>query len=303
LDPNLTDITVLLDRSGSMESIRNDMVGAMNAFLDAQRALPGRTTFTLATFDTRYEVVRKAADLADVPPLTAADLVPRGGTALLDSMARCIRETGDRLGAIPEAARPGKVLFAIVTDGEENASREHTRSRPLSPRLRRPTGSSRLAPSTSAGNPTPRRRDATSSASWSTAPPGCPLPGSRGRREPGREARPSRMPTMGCDAVSHDLAGLATPSSGSARCDSRGRRGCRCRSGPGPAPDERRTARPRSGPRRRPQGELHAAARTGGAGRSRPFLRVLSLRRIRAPIEDGPPGRRAAGAAGNRRES
>lgn len=125
MDPNLTDITILIDRSGSMRIIRDPMVRAMNEFLDAQRRIPGRVTVTVAIFDTEYEVVRRGADLAAMAPMTAADLVPRGDTALLDAMVRCIDEEGARLAALPESGRPAKKLFAVVTDGQENRSREH----------------------------------------------------------------------------------------------------------------------------------------------------------------------------------
>jgi hypothetical protein len=51
---------------------------------------------------------------------------PDGGTALLDAIGRTIDETGARLAAMPEAERPGKVIIAILTDGEENSSRTFT---------------------------------------------------------------------------------------------------------------------------------------------------------------------------------
>jgi uncharacterized protein with von Willebrand factor type A (vWA) domain len=125
MNQNLTDITLLIDRSGSMSSIRHDMIGGMNVLLDSQRALPGDANLTVAIFDTEYTKVRSATPIRDVASLTAADLVPRGGTALLDAVGRCVVETGDRLGAMPESERPGKVLFIIVTDGLENRSREY----------------------------------------------------------------------------------------------------------------------------------------------------------------------------------
>ena len=126
---DLTDIIMLLDRSGSMASIRDDTVGGINTFLDAQRQATGRATFTLAQFDHAYEVKRTAEPLESIAPLTSADFQPRGSTALLDAMGRLINETGARLAAMPEDRRPGKVLFVVVTDGEENSSHEFTADR------------------------------------------------------------------------------------------------------------------------------------------------------------------------------
>jgi hypothetical protein len=55
-------------------------------------------------------------------------LVPRGSTALLDAVGRAINETGERLAKMPEAERPGLVVFVVMTDGPENSSREFTKS-------------------------------------------------------------------------------------------------------------------------------------------------------------------------------
>lgn len=55
-------------------------------------------------------------------------LVPRGSTALLDAVGRAINETGERLAKMPEAERPGLVVFVVMTDGLENSSREFTKS-------------------------------------------------------------------------------------------------------------------------------------------------------------------------------
>ncbi len=119
---DLTDITVVVDRSGSMASCRKDAVGGLNTFVEEQKKLPGDATFTLIQFDDKYEVVHNGIPLKDVP---VCDLVPRGSTALLDAIGKGIATTGERLKAMPEDQRPGLVVFVILTDGEENASREY----------------------------------------------------------------------------------------------------------------------------------------------------------------------------------
>ncbi|GAB4079023.1 vWA domain-containing protein [Nostocoides australiense] len=122
-DAALTHIYFLLDRSGSMQSIKSDTEGGFAAFVEEQRKTSGRCRVTLAQFDTTYDVVYQDRDLAEVPPL---DLQPRGMTALLDAIGRLVTDAGRRLAALPEEQRPGTVVVAIMTDGMENSSHEWT---------------------------------------------------------------------------------------------------------------------------------------------------------------------------------
>lgn len=122
----LCEIVVLLDRSGSMASIRADMEGGFAAFVEEQRKLDEPCVVSLYQFDDAFDVVYQERPLADVPPLV---LRPRGATALLDAMGRTITMVGERLAAKPESERPGKVVIMVITDGHENRSREWTRDR------------------------------------------------------------------------------------------------------------------------------------------------------------------------------
>jgi hypothetical protein len=122
---DLTHIYFLLDRSGSMQSIKTDIEGGFAAFVEEQRRAPGACRVTLAQFDDRYDVVYSSVPVAKVPQL---DLQPRGRTALLDAMGRLITSAGDELAARAESERPGTVIVAVMTDGYENASREWTHS-------------------------------------------------------------------------------------------------------------------------------------------------------------------------------
>jgi len=119
-----TDITFVVDRSGSMATIREDAEGGVNTFIAEQARQPGECRITLVQFDTEYEFLQRGVRADECPPYK---LVPRGSTALLDAVGRAIHETGDRLAALPEADRPGLVVFVITTDGQENSSREFRR--------------------------------------------------------------------------------------------------------------------------------------------------------------------------------
>jgi hypothetical protein len=124
-DKNLTHLYFLLDRSGSMQSIRDDIVGGFDAFIADQKREPGECRVSLSQFDDVYEEVYADRPLGAVPSL---DLVPRGSTAMLDAIGRLINSAGARLAALPEDARPATVIVGIMTDGMENASQEFSRA-------------------------------------------------------------------------------------------------------------------------------------------------------------------------------
>ena len=121
-----THISVILDRSGSMEAIRDDTIGGFNAFLARQKAEPGTATLTLVQFDSQdpYEAIHRFQPIREVPLLTPDTYVPRGGTPLLDAFGRGINDIEKSIADLKEEDRPEKVLFAVVTDGHENASCE-----------------------------------------------------------------------------------------------------------------------------------------------------------------------------------
>lgn len=126
---NFTSINVVLDRSGSMETIADDVIGGFNTFIQEQKKVPGEAIFTLAQFDDQYEVVYDCAPIADVKELTKETYVPRGSTALLDAIARTVNNVGSKLASMKEEDRPSKVIFLVSTDGQENASREFTHAK------------------------------------------------------------------------------------------------------------------------------------------------------------------------------
>ncbi len=125
--PRATELVCVIDRSGSMASMLDDAQGGLDAFLAGQRALALPCNLTLHSFDTIYET--------PIPrtPIHAARryvIEPRGGTALWDAVARTIRDldaiysAGGRLDATKWSPQ---IIVLIVTDGQENSSREFTR--------------------------------------------------------------------------------------------------------------------------------------------------------------------------------
>jgi len=125
---NSTNITIVLDKSGSMEPIRQDTIGGFNRFLEEQQKVPGEATLTTVFFDHEYRP-KSSTPIKSFRTLTAEDYAPQGNTCLYGAVGCAMRETGERLKALGEEQRPEKVIFVIITDGEENSSHKHEWSR------------------------------------------------------------------------------------------------------------------------------------------------------------------------------
>jgi Mg-chelatase subunit ChlD len=118
MDNSYTAMLLVIDRSGSMASIRAEMEESLQALLAEQAKEPGLTTVDVATFDTAYELTHRMAD----PSKVKIEIKPRGGTALWDALRFCIEGFTQELAALPEHARPNKTIMVVATDGEENSS-------------------------------------------------------------------------------------------------------------------------------------------------------------------------------------
>lgn len=123
---NKTDITIILDRSGSMETIKSATIESINSFLTAQKAAEMETSITLIQFDDQYEVLYEDQNIHQAKYLNQETYQPRGMTALLDAMGTTIKLTNKKLKNAK--VKPDHVLLVIITDGEENASNKFKRS-------------------------------------------------------------------------------------------------------------------------------------------------------------------------------
>jgi hypothetical protein len=125
MNHDLTRVAIILDRSGSMGSIREATITGFNEFIESLRAAPGNLMLKLVQFDDEYETVFDLP-LHQVSRLTSDTFVPRGTTALLDAQGRTIVTLGQELNDLPESERPAKVIVMTMTDGMENASHIYT---------------------------------------------------------------------------------------------------------------------------------------------------------------------------------
>jgi Mg-chelatase subunit ChlD len=124
-----THIVVLLDRSGSMESIAPDVIGGYNRFIAEQRENGADAKVTLVQFDSKdpHEVIHEAISISAVPRLTEKNFIPRASTPLLDATGQLIAKIRERQAL--DSRRPDEkdeIVFVTITDGEENQSREYT---------------------------------------------------------------------------------------------------------------------------------------------------------------------------------
>ncbi len=123
---NLTELVFILDKSGSMSGLEKDTIGGFNSLLDQQRKVDGECVITTVLFDNRYELLHDRIDIRAVQPITGKEYFVGGSTALLDAIGKTIHKIGAVQKNTTEDYRAEKVMFVIITDGEENASRHYS---------------------------------------------------------------------------------------------------------------------------------------------------------------------------------
>ena len=123
---NLTELVLILDRSGSMQGLEGDTIGGFNAMIEKQKKEPGEAFVSTVLFDDRPEVLHDRVKVREVRPITDKEYNVRGCTALLDAIGGAIHHIGNiHKYAWPEDV-PEHTLFVITTDGMENASRRYS---------------------------------------------------------------------------------------------------------------------------------------------------------------------------------
>lgn len=122
----LTELVFILDKSGSMGGLETDTIGGFNAMLEKQKAVEGECRITTVLFDNNYELLHDRIDIKAVNRMTDKEYEVGGTTALLDAVGKTIHKIGNAQKNTADDFRAEKVLFVIITDGLENASREYT---------------------------------------------------------------------------------------------------------------------------------------------------------------------------------
>ena len=120
MNKNLTEIAIVLDSSGSMAKIQSDVEGGIATFLEKQKSQEGDCKVSLCRFATKVENIYENVDIRSVSPIK---LNPWGNTALYDAICTTIDLVGNRLANTIEENKPSLVVFVVLTDGQENCSK------------------------------------------------------------------------------------------------------------------------------------------------------------------------------------
>lgn len=122
---NKSEVIIVLDRSGSMESVKSDIEKGFKSFINKQKKEKGECNVSLYQFDDKYDTVFENRNIKNIGEL---NLQPRGWTALLDAIGITIDAVGSRLRSTSESERPETVIILVLSDGQENSSKRYTRS-------------------------------------------------------------------------------------------------------------------------------------------------------------------------------
>ena len=124
----MTELVMILDRSGSMSGLESDTIGGFNGMIAKQKQEEGEgeALVSVLLFDDKAEVLYDRVPIDRVEEMTAKQYYVRGCTALLDALGGAIHH----ISTVHKYARsedvPEKTIFMIITDGMENASRAYT---------------------------------------------------------------------------------------------------------------------------------------------------------------------------------
>jgi uncharacterized protein YegL len=120
----LTELVFILDKSGSMGGLETDTIGGYNSMLKKQQEIDGECYITTVLFDNNYELLHDRIDIKAVSPITEKEYQVGGTTALLDAIGKTIHKIGNAQKHTADDYRAENVMFVIITDGQENSSRE-----------------------------------------------------------------------------------------------------------------------------------------------------------------------------------
>lgn len=117
-------ISFIQDRSGSMSSCWSETLNGFKTYVedlkkDQEKDNEVEYLFSLTTFDTQIETPYVGSNISDVDGGKLVDFGPRGGTALYDAVGKTLQAIDDNKTLTFE-----KAIVVIVTDGQENQSRE-----------------------------------------------------------------------------------------------------------------------------------------------------------------------------------
>ncbi len=111
------DVVFILDKSGSMSGQEQNTISSFNEYLEKEKENKYDTYITTVMFSNDYNIVHDRIEVSKVDKLTNKDYFVGGCTALYDALGNTINNI--------KTKDTDKVLFIIITDGYENASKEY----------------------------------------------------------------------------------------------------------------------------------------------------------------------------------
>lgn len=120
------EILMIIDQSGSMYSLTNDTIGGFNSMIQKfkDKKLTGRVSTIF--FNDKITTIHDRQDLDSVKDITSKEYVPSGTTSLLDAVGVSVT----KLSQYPDLqeAKDTQVIVVIITDGQENSSKEYSKA-------------------------------------------------------------------------------------------------------------------------------------------------------------------------------
>ena len=125
---DITELVIIIDRSGSMHGLEKDVIGGFNSLIEEQRKEEGETLVTTIFFNQDVKFIHEGIDINNIKKLDGRSYIPSGCTALLDAIGNAIGFIKARHAKLDEKELPKHTIFSIMTDGLENASKEYSYS-------------------------------------------------------------------------------------------------------------------------------------------------------------------------------
>ncbi len=123
---NYLKIIFVIDESGSMQGTESDVIGGFNNFIEQQKLQhQGKITVSLYKFNSYWSRILNDLPIEKIRPLTSGDYAPGGLTALYDTIGNAITDIENQAKYSKREHMASMVMMVIITDGQENASREY----------------------------------------------------------------------------------------------------------------------------------------------------------------------------------